>query len=76
VRFSSPIAWNSDFEYEVTMFQPTRPPVRWSSEERLRAIMYGGTNEVDRVTPIPRCLVYAPTNGTTVSGECTGHWPA
>ena len=38
--------------------------------------MYGGTKEVDSVMPIPRCLVNAPTIGTSVAGSCTGHWPA
>ena len=38
--------------------------------------MYGGTKDVERVMPMPRFLVKAPTIGTTLAGSCTGHWPA
>jgi len=38
--------------------------------------MYGGTNDVDSVMPIPMCLVKAPMIGTRVAGSCTGNWPA
>ena len=58
--------------YEVTMFQPTRPLLRWSSVPNLRASAYGCSYVDDTVTPNPRWLVTAAIAETSSSGSLTG----
>jgi hypothetical protein len=48
---------------EVTMFQPARPPLMWSSEVNQRARLYGSLKPVDAVAISPMWLV------TPASGE-------
>ena len=54
------------------MFQPTRPPVRWSRVLNLRASRYGLSYVVDTVMPKPRCSVAAAIAETASSGSVTG----
>lgn len=56
---SSPIALNAAFFHDVTMFHPTRPPVKWSNVEKRFASRNGGSNDVDDVIPNARFLVTA-----------------
>ncbi len=44
------------------MFQPTRPPVRWSSVEKVRAVWTGWSSPVPEVNTKPsRFVSYAST---------------
>jgi hypothetical protein len=58
--------------YDVTMFQPTRPLVRWSRVLARRAQANGGSYVVENVMPKPRCLVTAAMAGTTEAGSLLG----
>jgi hypothetical protein len=53
------MAWNADFLYEVTIFQPIRPLVRWSNVDQRLAIRNGASNEVEAVMPNARFWVTA-----------------
>ena len=57
---------------DVTMFQPIRPPVRWSSVLNLRANKYGASYVVDTVMPKPSRSVAAAIAETASSGSVTG----
>ena len=56
---SKPMALNADFFQEVTMFQPIRPLVKWSSVEKRFASKNGCSNVVDEVIPKARFFVTA-----------------
>jgi len=58
------------------MFQPTRPPVRWSSVENSRAVWYGAWWLVEKVTAKPRCSVHAANAGISSVGSMPGIWTA
>ena len=45
------MALKAAFFHEVTMFQPARPFVRWSSVENLLARENGGSKDIEAVTP-------------------------
>lgn len=53
------MALNAAFFQDVTMFQPTRPPVKWSRVDNLLASRKGGSNEVDAVMAKVKFLVTA-----------------
>jgi len=54
---SIPMALNAAFFHDVTMFQPIRPLVRWSSVENRLASRNGGSKVVLAVMPNARFLV-------------------
>lgn len=56
---SSPMALKAAFLYEVTIFQPTRPFVKWSSVEKRFASRKGCSDEVEAVMPKAKFLVTA-----------------
>lgn len=53
------MALKAAFLYEVTMFQPSRPLVKWSNVEKRLASKKGCSNEVDAVMPNARFFVTA-----------------
>lgn len=56
---SIPIALNAVFFHPVTMFQPTRPCVKWSKVENRLASKNGGSKDVEAVIPKAKFLVTA-----------------
>jgi hypothetical protein len=63
------MALKAAFLYEVTIFQPNRPPVRWSSVEKRLANKKGGSNEVEEVIAKDRFLVTAAMAEMGFDGE-------
>ena len=51
------------------MFQPARPPERWSSEANFRARWYGSLYVVDAVAISPMWTVDAASADSSVSGS-------
>ena len=56
------------------MFQPMRPPVRWSRDENSRAVWYGAWWLVEKVTAKPRCSVQDASAGISRVGSMPGIW--
>lgn len=49
--------FDADAFHDVTIFQPNRPPVRWSRVENLFATTYGASYEVEVVMANPKFWV-------------------
>ena len=54
---------------EVTMFQPARPPLTWSTDANLRARLYGSLYVDDTVAISPIRLVCCDSAVSRVSGS-------
>lgn len=51
------------------MFQPARPPLRWSSEANFRATWKGSLKVVETVAISPMCSVATASAESRVSGS-------
>ena len=69
---SSPKFAAAPGRYDVTTFQPMRPPVRWSSVEKRRACANGCSYVVDTVVPNARRSVTAASAGMCSIGSRAG----
>nr|WP_255359409.1 hypothetical protein [Frondihabitans sp. PAMC 28766] len=69
---SMPKFWDARSSDEVTMFQPMRPRVRWSSVANWRAGRYGLSNVVDAVQMMPMCSVAWASVDAATTGSSFG----
>ena len=53
----------------VTMFQPERPLLMWSSEAKRRAMWYGASKVVEPVATSPICVVACDSADSKVKGS-------
>lgn len=60
--------------YDVTMFHPIRPSVRWSRVEKRLATIKGLSKLVDVVIANERFLVTAAIAEIGILGSIIGHW--
>ena len=67
-----PIALKADFFHEVTIFQPIRPWVKWSNDEKRFASKNGGSKDVDAVIPNARFFVTAAIADMGIVGSVIG----
>jgi hypothetical protein len=55
----------------VTMFQPARPALIWSSEPKQRARLYGSVYVVDAVAARMRLVIIANADGSVIGSSRT-----